>query len=177
MNLDKQKYPIGRFHPKNEYTMDEIKTYITTLSEFPNKLRSLVEPLSEEQLNKPYRDGGWTIKQLVHHCADSHMNSIIRFKWALTENKPTIKPYNQDEWAKLPDNKLPIEVSLSILDGVHARLSCLLDSLKEEEFTKILNHPEMNHPIDIAFITAMYAWHSEHHLAHISLSIKRESYK
>jgi len=167
MDIENQQYPIGRFIPKNNYTSEELIAHINVLKEFPQKLRALVHDLNDEQLNTPYRDGSWTIMQLVHHCADSHMNSLTRFKWTLTENEPTIKAYEQDDWAKLSDYNLPIDVSLSMLDGIHAKLGQILSNLKEDEFTKIFHHPEFKEPISISQIIAMYAWHSEHHLAHI----------
>ncbi|GAA5038738.1 putative metal-dependent hydrolase [Marivirga lumbricoides] len=149
--------------------------FITDISSFPVRLRNEVQHLNSEQLNIPYRPGGWTIRQLVHHCADSHMNSLMRFKLALTEDQPVIKPYFEDRWAELPDSKMEIEPALQILEGLHARWTTLLKSLTAEQLKKVFVHPEHGTEISLEENIALYAWHCNHHLAHVvSLKPKKE---
>jgi uncharacterized damage-inducible protein DinB len=158
------RYPIGHFDPATTSTRAE---QIETLRLFPLLLRAAVYDLSDAQLDTPYREGGWSIRQLVHHIADSHANAYIRFKLALTEDNPVIKPYDEAAWAMLPDSSLPIDPSLAITDGVHARLVALLESLPEADFERTFQHPERG-PMTIAGNLAAYDWHSRHHLAHIT---------
>jgi len=159
------RYPIGDFHA--DVVTTTRAQQIDTLRQLPAKLREAVHGLAEAQLDTPYREGGWTVRQLVHHVADSHTNSYIRFKLALTEANPTIKPYDEVAWAALPDSRLPIALSLAILDGIHARLVTLLESLDESDFAKTFRHPERG-PMTIAQNLALYEWHSLHHTAHIT---------
>lgn len=168
MTEETLKYPIGRFSPPESYTQQAINGWITDIRTFPGKLRHAVIGLNESQLDQPYRRGGWTIRQVVHHLADSHMNALIRFKWALTENNPTIKAYAEADWALLPDYRLPVEASLKILDGVHQHLTALFESLSEEQWNKTFVHPQSGAEVPIKRNLAMYAWHGKHHLAHIS---------
>jgi len=159
------RFPIGKFDPAAYASREE---NINTLAELPARLRAAVEALTDEQLDTPYRPEGWTLRQTVHHIADSHINTVIRFKLALTEDEPpTIKPYMEDRWAELADSKLPVDVSFAIIDGVHTRLVAMLRSLSEEEFQKEFIHPETG-PWTIEKATALYAWHSKHHTAHIT---------
>lgn len=172
--LEKLKYPIGQFVPPVAVSDQDLQNYISVIENHPAKLRSLVSDFSEEQLNTPYRPKGWTVKQVIHHLADSHMNALIRFKLALTEDTPTVKPYFEDEWARLGDYKTtPIEVSLILLESLHKRWINLLKSMSKKDFEKSFFHPEHGKEFSLDEITAMYSWHSEHHLAHIEELKKR----
>ena len=167
------RFPIGKFDPALYASRDE---NVETLANLPTKLRAAVDGLNDEQLDTPYRPEGWTLRQTVHHIADSHINTVSRFKLALTEDAPpTIKPYHEDRWAELSDSKLPVDVSLAIIDGVHARLVEVLRSLSEEEFQKEFIHPETG-PWTIERATALYAWHSKHHTAHITGTRERNGW-
>jgi uncharacterized damage-inducible protein DinB len=161
------KYPAGRFAPPATITPDERTGAIATLAELPEQLRNAVDGLSFAQLSTPYREGGWTVRQVVHHVADSHMNAFIRVKLALTEDWPTIKPYDEAAWAKLHDVAAPVEWSLELIESLHARWVMLLQSLNEEQWQRGFNHPE-NGPMTVAMVTLLYAWHSSHHVAHIT---------
>ncbi len=137
-------------------------------------MRNAVEPLNEDQLNTPYRPDGWTVKQVVHHVVDSHMNSYIRFKWALTEDNPTIKAYFEERWAELPDSaETPVAISLNMLEALHYRFVILLKSLTAEDWDRTFVHPEHNQSFTLKMTVALYAWHSKHHLAHITKLIER----
>lgn len=134
----------------------------------PERLKAAVSGLSDAQLDTPYREGGWTVRQVVHHLADSHANSVIRFKLALTEDWPTIKPYDEAAWAKLPDSKsLPIESSMTFIEGMHERWVALLEAMTEADFERGFVHPEHGRQ-SLATALAIYAWHSRHHVAHIT---------
>jgi uncharacterized damage-inducible protein DinB len=162
------RYPIGKFSYDAADAVTSRVASIQAIEELPVRLRQAIAGLNEEQLQTPYREGGWTIHQLIHHIADSHMNSFVRFKLALTEDKPTIKTYEESDWAETTDvTNVPVEISLKLLDALHERLFILLASLSDEAFTRQLNHPEQG-LIDLEFLTAMYAWHSRHHTAHIT---------
>ena len=128
MTEEQLKYPIGKFTPPTEYTKEAIAGFINDIKDLPANLRKVATTLTEEQLETPYRPGGWTLRQVIHHLADSHMHSLVRFKWTLTEDSPTIKAYNQVDWANLPDSKLPIEPSLAMLDGIHQHMTSLFAS-------------------------------------------------
>lgn len=166
-NVEKLRYPIGRYEKGDNPTGDKLNKCISTIENFPAQLEKEVSSLTPEQLDTPYRPGGWTIRQLVHHCADSHMNSLIRFKLALTEKEPTIKPYFEDRWAELPDSQMPVEVSLQLLAGLHNRWAFLLKSLNSEQIKKTFLHPEHTSPIRLEEAVSLYDWHCRHHLAHI----------
>ena len=161
------KYPVGRFTPPAIINPDERTGAIATLAELPEQLRNAVDGLSFAQLSTPYRVGGWTVRQVVHHVADSHMNAFIRVKLALTEDWPTIKPYDEAAWAKLHDVAAPVEWSLELIESLHARWVMLLQSLGEEQWQRGFNHPE-NGPMTVEMTTLLYAWHSSHHVAHIT---------
>ena len=168
-DMEKLKYPIGRFIKPNIYSEEIIEKYINTIELFPEQLKKEVNLLTESQLNTHYRPGGWTIKQVVHHCAESHMNGFIRLKLTLTENKPIIKPYNQDLFAELSDVKnSSIESSLKILEGVHFRWVVILRYMDKNSFEKSYFHPEYNKEFSLNESTGSYAWHCNHHLAHIT---------
>lgn len=162
------RYPVGEEVVKDELTEDERRAAIAVLAETPARLRAAVEGLNPEQLDTPYRPGGWTVRQVVHHVPDSHLNAYIRCKLALTEDEPTIKPYDQDRWAVLPDTRAtPIEVSLVLLDTLHRRWVDLLRSLRPEDFRRSLQHPERGR-MTLDTVLNAYAWHSMHHVAHIT---------
>lgn len=162
------RYPVGKFAWPESITEEDRRNFTAQVEELPVKLRAAVQGLNDSQLDTPYREGGWTVRQLAHHIADSHMNAFIRFKLALTENEPTIKPYEQQLWAELPDGKsLPIEVSLTLLDSLHRRWTVLLKSMKPEEFARKFRHPELG-LVTLDRNLALYAWHSRHHVAHIT---------
>lgn len=161
------RYPIGKFQ-REPFTADKKKQWIEEIAATPGRLRAAVQGLSSEQLDTPYREGGWTVRQVVHHVPESHMNAYIRFKLALTEDVPTIKPYMEDRWAKLEDvGKTPIEVSLALLDSLHQRWVILLRSLREEEFERKFRHPELGE-LTLGTNLGLYAWHGRHHVAHIT---------
>jgi len=170
--LEDLRYPIGHFTRPASVTSDVRAACIETLRLLPERLTNLVATMSDPQLDTPYREGGWTIRQVVHHVADSHANAYIRFKLALTEEWPTIKPYREAEWAKLPDSTLPVAVSLALLTALHTRWVFLLESLTEEDFQKGYVHPEGGRQ-NLAQVLALYDWHSRHHSAHITSVIRR----
>ena len=161
------RYPIGPYEPGPAPDIEARNMLLSQLEETPRKLWDAVEFLTESQLDTPYRDGGWTVRQVVHHFADSHANSFIRFKLALTEDWPTIKPYDEAAWARLPDSRLPIDGSLVFVDALHARWVAVLQSMTEEDFQRGYNHPEMGRQ-NLAAALALYEWHSRHHVAHIT---------
>jgi hypothetical protein len=162
------RYPIGRFVSPVTYTDQDILQFIENIKTLPGRLRAVVIQLNEPQLNTTYRPGGWTLKQVVHHLADSHMNALMRIKLALTENNPTIKPYDEPGWAMQADYRLPIECSLKILEGLHLHLVALFESFTENEWQRTFVHPERPGTNTLQKAAAMYAWHGNHHLAHIT---------
>ncbi|WP_409417532.1 YfiT family bacillithiol transferase [Flavobacterium sp. PS2] len=177
LDLEKLKYPIGKFITPENYSPDYILNKIEEISSFPERLKKEVISLSDEQLDTPYRPEGWTVRQLIHHCAESHMNCFIRIKWALTEDKPIIKAYHEDLWAELPDNlTMPIQPTLSLLDGLHFRLGYIMKSLSQAELEKTFIHPENNSIVSIKQMIGTYAWHGNHHLAHITALKKRKGW-
>ena len=171
------RYPIGKFKAPEEYTTEYLSERIEEIAQFPVVFKKEVLHLNDEQLNTPYRNGGWTIRQVIHHCADSHMNCLIRLKWALTEDTPTIKFYFEDRWGEMADNAtMPVAPSLSFLEGLHFRLAYLMKSLSESDFNKSFIHPEHNASFQIKEIIGTYAWHGLHHLAHITELKKRKGW-
>jgi len=161
------RYPIGNFDKNIELTFEIRQQLIETIAELPKKIKSATSNLSDEELDTPYRPEGWTVRQTVHHVADSHLNSFMRFKLALTEELPTIRPYFEDRWAELADSRMPIDVSIKIIEGIHARWTNLLQSMSEEDFNKQLNHPDSG-VWTLEKMLALYGWHSRHHTAHIN---------
>jgi uncharacterized damage-inducible protein DinB len=171
------RYPIGEYVPKAALTAQERAAAIADISAVPQKLRDAVAGLSREQFDTPYRPGGWTVRQVVHHVPDSHLNSYVRFKLALTENEPTIKPYEEALWAELADSReTPVEVSLALLEALHHRWDILLRSLRPEDFARRLRHPERG-TMTLDDMAGYYAWHSRHHVAHITSLRQREGWK
>jgi uncharacterized damage-inducible protein DinB len=165
--IEDLRFPVGEFEKTVEMTPEKRAEFIQIIKDLPDRLRRAVEGLTDEQLETPYRPEGWTVRQTVHHVADSHINSLCRFKLALTEENPTIRPYYEDRWANLADNNLPVEVSLKIIEGVHERWAALLESFTEEDFRRPLKHPDSGE-WTVAQFLALYAWHSLHHTAHIT---------
>jgi uncharacterized damage-inducible protein DinB len=161
------RYPVGEFNKDFDMTPELRREFIDTIAACPAGVRKAVEGLSDEHLDTPYRPGGWTVRQTVHHIPDSHLNSYCRFKLALTEDIPTIRPYYEDRWAELADSQMPVDVSLDLLDNVHSRWVTLLNSLTGEDCARKLRHPESGE-WTIDFFIALYAWHGRHHTAHIT---------
>ena len=167
------RYPIGHYAP-GVIDVDVRTKWIAELQALPSQVRDIVTDLNERQLDTPYRPGGWTVRQVVHHLADSHLNSYTRFRLALTEDSPAIKPYDEKSWAELWDAKrAPIDLSVNLLDGLHARWVLLLSSLTEIEFARTFKHPELGE-IRLDWTVGLYAWHSRHHVAHIASLRARE---
>jgi hypothetical protein len=178
MTMEQLKYPIGKFEKPEIITKDILTKWISDISTFPTRLTDEVNQLTDEQLDTQYRPEGWTIRQVVHHCADSHMNSLTRLKLALTEEQPTIRPYFEERWAELADTiHMPIEPSLKMIAGIHSRWTVLLNNLTDEQFSRILIHPQHGITVKIDENTGYYAWHCNHHLAHITETIKRNNCK
>jgi len=170
------RYPVGKFHYDGPLTPEQKQTFLDDVRKTPANLRAAIKSLSDHQLDTPYRDGGWTVRQVVHHLPDSHMNSYVRFKLALTEDEPTIKPYAEDRWAELADTKAtPVEVSLTLLDSLHDRWVRLLESLTPEDWERTFRHPELG-AMTLEKALAIYAWHGRHHVAHITELRKRMSW-
>jgi uncharacterized damage-inducible protein DinB len=170
------RYPIGKFTYEGPLTEDRKRAFLDDIAKTPAKLRVAVKGLSQNQLDTPYRPGGWTVRQVVHHVPDSHLNSYTRFKLALTEDEPTIKPYAEDRWAELADTKAtPLEVSLTLLDSLHDRWMRLLRSMTPEQWKRTFRHPELG-PMTLEKTLALYAWHGRHHVAHITALREREGW-
>ena len=162
------RYPIGKFSYDEHLTEDKKRAFLDDIAQTPKNLRAAVQGLSAAQLDTPYRPGGWSVRQVVHHVPDSHLNSYVRFKLALTEDEPTIKPYAEDRWAELADTKAtPVEVSLTLLDSLHDRWVRLLQSLTPEEWKRTFRHPDLG-AMTLEKTLALYAWHGRHHVAHIN---------
>ena len=174
--MDDPRYPVGKFKYDGPPSAEQRRAFLGDLVDAPANLRTAVKGLSEAQLDTPYRPGGWTVRQVVHHVPDSHMNSYVRFKLALTEDEPTIKPYAEDKWAELADTKAtPIEVSLTLLDSLHDRWVRLLRSLTPDDWKKTFLHPALG-PMTLEKTLALYAWHGRHHVAHITELRKQMSW-
>lgn len=167
MNLEALKFPVGKFVKPETITEEIIDSAISEIENFPNLVKAEIENLDENDLKLKYRPEGWTISQVVHHCADSHINSYVRFKLALTENLPTIKPYEESLWAELPDSKLSPFVSLKLLEALHERWVFILKNLSDEDLNKEFIHPEQSERISLKENILIYSWHCQHHLAHI----------
>lgn len=167
--MEDLRYPIGKFdRSQSTNTPEKRKKLIETIAEFPEQLKQAVTGLNGKQLDTPYREGGWTVRQVIHHMPDSHMNAYVRYKLALTEENPTIKPYKEAAWANLTDSRVtPIDVSLALVDNLHARWVALLRTLKAEDWERTVTHPE-NGVMSLDLMLGMYAWHGAHHVAHIT---------
>ncbi len=167
--LQKLRFPIGEYSPKENISADDIKWYINTIELFPAKIKQAVTGLNDEQLDTPYRLDGWTIRQVVHHVVDSHINSYTRFKLALTEDTPAIRPYFEDRWAELPEAKTgPVELSIPLLETLHKRWVVMLKNISPVELKRKFYHPESKAEMSLDEVIGLYAWHCDHHLAHIT---------
>ena len=168
MTSTDERFPIGRFALEGEITPERRREWIARIAAAPAHVRAAVAGLSPERLDTPYRDGGWTVRQLVHHIPDSHMNAYARMKLALTEDAPTIKPYEEDLWVRLPDTeRTPPEVSLALLDALHTRWVALMGALDGDAWRRTLRHPERG-AMTLEQLLALYAWHGDHHAAHLT---------
>jgi hypothetical protein len=178
LTLETLRYPVGKFKFPEQVSAEEIASLIKIIEELPAKLRNTVSNMRKDQLNTPYRDGGWTVRQVVHHLFDSHSNSYTRMKLAMTEDNPTIKPYMEARWAEHEDGKnAPVELGLDLLALLHKRWLIFLHSLTENDLQRTFVHPESKRVQTIAQTIALYAWHSRHHLAHITELKKRMGWK
>jgi uncharacterized damage-inducible protein DinB len=174
--MNDPRYPIGRYERRDVLTPDERAAMIEQIAAAPQKMRDAVAGLTPRQLETPYRDGGWTLRQVVHHVPDSHMNSYVRFKLALTEQTPTIRPYDEAGWAELADSvDTPPETSMALLESLHDRWVRLLRSMSADDFQRTLNHPE-NGLMTLDAMLALYAWHGQHHVAHITSTRTRNGW-
>ena len=176
--LEKLKYPTGKYIVPEKIKKSQVKKWIREIDKLPKRLKDEVKNLSDEQLNTPYREGGWTVRQVIHHLADSHINSYCRFRLALTEENPSIKPYDEAKWAELPDGKnAPIKYSLDLLRNLHKRWTMLLKTLDKEQLKKTFYHPEKNRNVPLDETIGLYSWHCNHHLAHITELKKKIGWK
>ena len=168
MDLEQLKYPIGKFEGTRPATAVARGECIARICALPGNLRAAVAGLGDAQLDTPYRDGGWSVRQLGHHVADSHLNAYARVKFGLTEENHVIKAYNQSSWVATPDAALPVEVSLNLLEALHAKWAMLLERISAEQFDRKLTHPERaGQDLDLKWLLGLYSWHGEHHTAHI----------
>ncbi len=171
------RYPIGKFESKPSYTFEEVSQFIKRIGEAPTKYELAINNLTDAQLDTPYREGGWTVRQVIHHVADSHTNAYIRIKWTLTEDKPTIKAYEEKLWAETPETKLSPALSLTFLHALHAKIVAIAARLSTEDLAKKFIHHESKKEIRLDQLLGMYAWHGDHHLAHITELKSREKWK
>lgn len=174
--LEKLQYPIGKFQKPEIISRKTIDAWIGEIASFPERIEKAISGMNEAQLDTQYRPDGWTIRQVVHHCADSHMNSFIRFKLALTEDNPQIKPYEEQLWAEAPDYDMDPGVSIALLKALHSRWVVLLRSISEKDFSKTFYHPGSQKIYRLDINTGIYAWHCNHHLAHITELKRREGW-
>jgi hypothetical protein len=163
------RFPIGKYTPPKDFTKELIKEWIDIIIALPAQMELAVKGLNDEQLDTPYRDGGWTVRQVVHHVGDSHMNAYIRFKLALTEDNPTIRPYHEELWAELADSKYgTLEDTLVLLKVLHSKWSHVIQNMTDEEWERVFTHPQYNRTTSLKFNLGLYAWHSLHHVAHVT---------
>ncbi len=166
--MDALKYPIGKY-VEQPFSPGQLDEWLLDIQLLPKKIEYAITNLDEHQLNTPYREGGWTVKQVVHHVADSHMNAYIRFKLGLSEENPTIKAYDEKAWAEMTDTKnLPINISITLLYALHTRWYEILEHISTGEWDRTLFHPEYKKQMTLWYLLGMYAWHSKHHVAHIT---------
>jgi uncharacterized damage-inducible protein DinB len=174
--MEDLRYPIGKYVPQ-PFSAAQKDKWLADLRFLPDEIESAIQNLDAAQLNTAYREGGWTVQQVVHHVADSHINAYIRFKLGLTEHKPVIKPYEEAEWAKLNDvNAIPINVSLTLLHALHQRMVATISELTEEQWQRTVVHPEHNKEMSLWFLLGNYAWHGKHHVAHITSLRERKGW-
>ena len=169
MDLNDLRYPIGKFSKPITWYSETIHKWSQEIESLPDQLQAMVSEMNEDQLASPYRPEGWTGAQVIHHIADSHMNSFIRFKLALTEQTPTIKPYNENAWSKLSDHRLPIDKSIALIESLHAKWIHLLSGMEQVDFDKDYTHPENSQIWTLGQTLALYAWHGRHHLGHLQI--------
>ncbi len=169
MNNDTLRYPTGKFAPQDTYSKKEIDEFIARMESLPARFEAVAKALSVKQLETPYRDGGWTARQVIHHIADSHMNAYIRFKWTLTEDTPIIKAYDEKLWAQTPEVASDPQISIALLKALHVKWTTLLKALKPEDLMREYIHPETKKHNRLDRIVAMYAWHGDHHLGHLKI--------
>ena len=170
------QYPIGKYI-EQPFSDTQLKEWLLNIQSLPLQLEHAITDLDTHQFNTPYREGGWTIKQVVHHVADSHMNAYIRFKLGLTEDKPTIKPYDEKAWATMIDSEnLPVNISITLLHALHIRWNEILQNMTPDDFKKEVYHPEHKTHMSLWYLLGMYAWHSRHHVAHITSLREREGW-
>lgn len=162
------RYPIGKFVPQESYSMKDIESFISRIEAMPLKLEQALKGMNDKQLDTPYREGGWTVRQVVHHVSDSHMNSYIRIKWTLTENTPLIKAYDEKSWAETPETKLDPVISINFQKALTIKWTALMRLLTAEDMKKQFLHPETNKHVPIDRLIHLYAWHGDHHLAHVT---------
>ncbi len=170
------RYPIGTYEPPANITDADLDRWIGQIESLPAEMRVAVDGLTDAQLDTPYRAEGWTVRQVVHHVGDSHLNAIARLKLTLTEDTPTIRTYKEAAWAELADYAMPVEVTLSFLDRLHARWTTVLRSLDRADFERLLYHPEAEQTMRLSRLTGLYAWHGRHHVAHINGLRTREGW-
>jgi hypothetical protein len=170
---DQLRYPIGKFSPKESYSPQDVQDNIKRIEALPAKVEALIKNFSSAQYDTPYRDGGWTARQVIHHMADSHMNAVIRFKWTLTENTPVIKAYNEKLWAETAETKLDPVISINLLRALHTKWVAMLKLIKPEELRREFTHPETKKNLPLDRLIALYAWHGEHHLGHLEIIAKK----
>ena len=174
--MEDLRYPIGKFQWNQQPTVEDRMRFIDGIAGLPAQLRAALAGLSEEQIDTPYRPGGWTVRQVVHHVADSHLNAVVRVRLAMTESEPLIKTYDEKAWAGMIDARTaPVESSLRLVEGLHERWALLLKSMSAEDFARKFNHPERG-LMDLDWITQVYAWHGRHHVAHITSLRQRETW-
>lgn len=170
------RYPIGKYQVPVEFTPSARKGFLNRISTLPARLEETIRGLSDQQLDTPYREGGWTVRQVVHHVADSHMNAYIRVKWTLTEDSPTIKAYLEKAWATTPETSADPALSIALLKALHARWTVLLSALDEAQLSRQFIHPETGRAVSINHLISLYAWHGDHHLAHIGELKKQKNW-
>jgi len=172
LNIDQLKYPYGKFEYGKTYSDADIQSFFKAIEELPASLNKIAAQLTPELLNRSYRPEGWNTQQIIHHLADSHINAFIRLKLTLTQDTPTINPYNQDAWAIMADAKLPIEPSLNIIENIHKRMVTVIKAMSKEDFKKTYYHPEYKKKIELDEFVALYAWHGKQHLGHLNIILK-----
>ncbi len=170
------RYPIGTFKGIESYSREELEALTKEIEAFPDRLEEVINGLSQNQLDTPYRTDGWTVKQVIHHLADSHMNAYIRMKWTLTENTPIIKAYDEKAWAETPETKLDPALSLHLIKSLHVKWANLIKGFSDDDLKKEFIHPETKKAVSMARMIALYAWHGNHHLAHITTLKERKGW-
>lgn len=172
-NIESLRYPIGKFSPQESYKAEEVQSNIIRIEKIPAEVESILSSLSSN-LDTPYREGGWTARQVIHHMADSHMNAYIRFKWTLTETTPVIKAYNEKAWAETPETKLDPVISIAFLKALHVKWTAMLTLISPADLKKEFEHPDTKKRMPLDRLIALYAWHGEHHLGHLKIVAEKK---